>query len=581
MCGITGVINISNFSQISQDTIRLMTDVISHRGPDGKGTYIDENVAFGHRRLSIIDLSEAGKQPMFDVEGNYGIVFNGEVYNFQEIKENLQSKGYKFQSNTDTEVILNAYKEFGIDCVHQFIGMFAFAIYERKTGKVTIVRDRLGIKPLYYTRHAGKVIFGSEIKSILQFPGLSVTYNYNGISSYLSYRYPIGNQTLFDDIFSLKPGYYLEIQEGKVNEKQYYELPIIREEDKEDKGQDYYISRIKELLNSAVNYRMISDVPVGAYLSGGLDSSIVVALMAKNSKMPIKTFTIGFEEEGFNEFEYARMVSEMYKTEHHEFKLTASDYMKTMHQLIKFKDAPLGVANEPALHIMSRELRKYITVVLSGEGSDEIFGGYGRIFRSPLDHERLKLLEENKELSNESLYNEIKANMTSKYGDLKFSSEMDHFLHLYQYVKWEDKKEFLSKDFIEALDGDRYSNEVFEQEFEKLDGLNSYDKYMWIFEKLHIVGLLQRVDMTTMATSVEARVPFVDHRLVEFALSIPVKYKLKWKSMLHEIIGSKYNSDQISEVYDDPKFILKKAFEDELPYDVVWRKKMGFPVPVH
>lgn len=579
MCGIVGIVNLDNQNLIAKPVIRKMADSMLHRGPDDSGVYVDNNVALGHTRLKIIDLSSYGKQPMFDNENKTGIIFNGEVYNFQEIKQDLLKKGYKFRSSTDTEVVLNAYLEYGIECLHQFNGMFAFAVYNKSDGKVTLVRDRIGIKPLYYSIYDGKLIFASEIKAILFYPGFKTEPDIAGISSYLSYRYPIWDYTMFENIKSLLPGHYLEIESGKVKTKQYWDIPICK--DKKDLGEDYYIQKTAELLESSVRYRMISDVPLGAYLSGGLDSSVIVAIMSKLTDTPVKTFTIGFEDDGFNEFEYAKLVAERYQTDHHEILLSSESYFENMIKLIRFKDAPLGVANEPALHVMSKELKKYITVVLSGEGADEIFGGYGRIFRSPYDYMRLKELENNNNFNEESVYKILQDNLSKKYGNKKFANEIEHFLFLYNYLSWDDKENFLNKEIISYLNHDSSLSELFNTQFHKIEGLNIYDKYMWIFEKFHILGLLNRVDITTMATSVEARVPFVDHKLVEFVMSIPIQYKLKWKSLLDRIAGSVYNSDQISEVYDIPKYLLKKTYEAELPSEVVWRKKMGFPVPVH
>ncbi|MEQ9423935.1 MAG: asparagine synthase (glutamine-hydrolyzing) [Cyclobacteriaceae bacterium] len=567
MCGITGIINLQSSTAVPDSVLERMTTALAHRGPDGHGYYSNDKVAFGHRRLSIIDLSDAGKQPMIDPYGNWVLSFNGEVYNYAEIKQSLGSS-YDYHSLTDTEVILHAFNEKGIDCLQDFIGMFAFAMHENKSGKTYIIRDRIGIKPMYYAEFDGKLIFGSEVKAILEYPGFKTDYSLSGISSYLSYRYPIGDQTLYSNIKSLPPGHYLEMSGDQVELRQYYELPIISE--KEDLGEDYYIEKLRELLTSAVKYRMISDVPFGAYLSGGLDSSIVVALMAKIAKEPIKTFTIGFEEEGYNEFGYAREVADLYQTDHHEILLSSGNYIDEMERLIGFKDAPLSVPNEPALHVMSAELKKYITVVLSGEGADEIFGGYGRIFRSPYDYERLK----NPEVKSDSL----KTNLAAKYGNRAFDNELDHFLFQYQYINWDQKQQFLSSDTMASLSGDNHNFELMRSQYSKLDELSHYDKLLWIFEKFHIVGLLHRLDMSTMATSVEGRVPFVDHRLVEFAMSMPFKYKIKWKSMVE---AATLNSDQISEVHDIPKYILKKSFEKELTEKITWRKKVGFPVPIH
>jgi len=579
MCGITGIINLNGNRSFDRELITAMTETLVHRGPDDSGIYIDDRVALGHRRLTIIDLSSSGRQPMFDVKNNVGIVFNGEVYNYLEIKSDLLDKGYEFKSDTDTEVVINAYLEYGIDCLERFTGMFAFCLYDKRDGRFFLVRDRIGIKPLYYTLYDNRLIFGSEIKAILKYPGFKASPDLLGVSSYLSYRYPVRDRSMFEYIKSLLPGNYLEIVGDKISRKEYWNLPVIAR--RSDRGEDFYAEKVREILDDAIRLRMRSDVPLGAYLSGGLDSSMIVALMSKYTPEPVKSFTIGFREEGYNEFEYARQVADMYQTDHHEILLESGNYIEEMKRLIRFKDSPLGVANEPALHVMSKELKKYITVVLSGEGADEIFGGYGRIFRSPYDYMRLKELEKNNDLSSESVYRLMKENLTAKYGDSRFESPLEHFIFLYGYTSWRDKLDFLHPDTLAELDNDNQLTALFSEQFDKVRELDIYDQYLWIFEKMHIVGLLHRADMTTMATSVEARVPFVDHRLVEFALSIPVNYKLKWKSAADEKEAAGYNSDQISEKYDIPKYILKKSIGDDLPHSVVYRKKMGFPVPVH
>ena len=300
MCGIVGIVNLENSKQVRIDLIREMADTMKHRGPDDSGAYVDDRIALGHRRLTIIDLTSLGRQPMFDITGRVGITFNGEIYNYQELRLELEKKGYQFQSQTDTEVILNAYIEYGIKCLDKFNGMFAFAIYDKKNKTVTLVRDRIGIKPLFYSFYDGKLIFASEIKAILKYPGFPSSVNINGLSSYLSYRYPIGEDTLFNKIKSLNPGYYLEVDGQIVKKYQYWEIPI--NENNEDQGEEFYINRLREIMASSVKYRMIADVPVGAYLSGGLDSSIIVALMSSFMESTVNTFTIGFNEEGYNEF---------------------------------------------------------------------------------------------------------------------------------------------------------------------------------------------------------------------------------------------------------------------------------------
>lgn len=580
MCGIVGILNISNCVKIDQVLVEKMTHSLFHRGPDAGGVYLDNRIALGHRRLKIIDLSEVANQPMFDLTDRAGIVFNGEIYNYQEIRQILISKGYAFKSNSDTEVILNSYLEYGIDCLNSFNGMFAFAIYDKKDGRVFLVRDRLGVKPLYYCLFDGRLIFSSEIKAILMYPKFTKTLNVIGMSSYLSHRYPVGENTFFEGISSLLPGHYLEIKKGTVSLRQYWHLSVTA--GREDLGENFYTEKMRELLINSISYRMISDVPLGAYLSGGLDSSVLVSLMTRIGSARVRTFSIGFPENGFNEFHYARLVADRYNTEHHEILLNSSDYIDNMLKLIGYKDGPLAVPNEAALYVMSKELKKYITVVLSGEGADELFGGYGRIFRSPYDYERLKILDSKVISEHNNIDENMVENLKMKYGNKSFKNEIEHFLFLYEYVKWDDKLRLLSDEIIEYLDNDRDLKTLFYKEFEKLDDMSIYNKYMWIFEKFHIVGLLHRLDTATMAASVEGRVPFVDHHeLVDFVMSMPFRYKLKWKSAADQSKAKLYNCDQISEKYDIPKYILKKTFENDLPAEVVWREKVGFPVPVH
>ena len=456
--------------------------------------------------------------------------------------------------------------------------MFAFAIYNKLTNEVYIFRDRLGVKPLYYFYNGDKFIFSSEIKSILKLVDIKRELNIKAISSYFSFRYPILNDTFFENIYSLPPAHYIKISKNSIEIIEYWNVAGKFKEQQNDRGEKYYINKLREILESSVKYRMISDVPFGSFLSGGVDSSVITAIMAKNSLEPIKTFTIGFEEEGFSEFEYAKIIANKYKTNHKEIVLLGKDYIYTMEKLIEYKDAPLSVPNEVSLYLMSKELRKDIKVVLSGEGADEIFGGYGRIFRSPYDLERIKNIDnlnftdyEKKEFLN---------NFVKKYLVKNFSNEADHFLNIYSYLSLEDKKYFLSSNIdlekIEILFRDKfmsYFNEI------KYD--NYYNKLMYVFEKVHLVGLLHRVDVATMAASVEARVPFVDHRLVEFAFTIPLKYKLKWKSKSDKESTKTLMSDKISENFDIPKYILKKAYEHMIPKEILYRKKMGFPVPLH
>lgn len=577
MCGILGKIY-KNDTVINTMLFKESLNLQQHRGPDDAGIYQGSNLIFGHRRLSIIDLDSHAKQPMVSNCGNYILVFNGEIYNYQEIKKNLIKKEYIFHTSSDTEVLLNAFIEYGIDCIQQFIGMFAFTIHDTKNHVSYIVRDRLGVKPLYYSHNNDSFTFSSEIKSILKLDKKKRVLNHNAVSSYLSFRYPILNDTFFEEIYSLAPAHYIKLTPSNFETVEYWNVVDKFKEQQTDKGEAYYQKKLQRLMESSVKYRMISDVPVGTFLSGGVDSSIITALMTKNSLQPIKTFTIGFKEEGFNEFKYANKIAQKFNTDHKEIPLSSKNYIKTMEELIGFKDAPLSVPNEVPLYLMTKELKKYITVVLSGEGADEIFGGYGRIFRSPYDFHRIKQID-SLHLTHEEKY-ELCKNFLKKYLVESFDTEIEHFFNIYSYTSYQDKKSLLSDDInLDSIEEKLISKFLYY--FDELEDESYYNKLMYTFEKIHLVGLLHRVDTTTMAASVEARVPFVDHRLVEFAFTIPLKYKLKWINKEAKETSKLQMSDTISEHYDTPKYILKKSYEGIIPNEILYRKKMGFPVPLN
>jgi asparagine synthase (glutamine-hydrolysing) len=449
--------------------------------------------------------------------------------------------------------------------------MFAFIIVDKRSEQdcTYVVRDRLGIKPLFYYQSEQGYIFSSEIKSILALAKRKFTLNKKTVSSYFSYRYSILDETFFEGIQNLNPGSYLHLTGQGTTQHKYWQLADFVDQS-EDKGEEYYLKRVDELLHSAIKYRMISDVPFGAYLSGGVDSSLVTAIMTKYTQEPIKTYTIGFSEAGYNEFEYADCVAKLYHTDHKAINIDASEYFETLHKLVGFKDAPLSVPNEVPLYLMSKELKKDITVVLSGEGADEIFGGYGRIFRSTDDYDNQDALSTQQATAQQ---------FQKKYGQQKFSSDLEHFIYNYSYTKPELKHNLLAKD-VDWQKIEAELNQKFERSFNEVAGSDYQTKMMYTFETVHLQGLLSRVDTTTMATSVEARVPFVDHRLVEFAFSIPNKYKLKWNSSDDQALAKNKMADQSSEVHDTPKYILKKVGENYLPDEVLYRKKMGFPVPL-
>jgi asparagine synthase (glutamine-hydrolysing) len=541
MCGITGIYSKSPILNI-EDRILKMNTSITHRGPDSGGSYRDNNLVLGHRRLSIIDTREVSNQPMHSKDNNWHLVFNGEIYNFEEIKEQLT---YNFNTSSATEVIIAAVTENGLDwCINLANGMFAIALYNSNTKELFLVRDRLGIKPLYVYNDGEKLVFSSEIKAILSSGLVEAEFNDEAVDEYLANRYIRAPYTFFKDIVQVNPGTYLVIDNRlTIKETKYWDLPkSFNMSSKYD--EDIVLKGLDTELNKAIKYRLIADVPLGTYLSGGVDSSLITAITALNKKEKVNTYTIGFTE--INEFNYSKIIAEKYNTEHHEILMQKEDYMSNWERLINFKDAPLGVPNEIPLAVMSSKLKEKITVVLSGEGADELMGGYGRIFRSPFDYKN--------EDTKDSFY--------------------DYFISKYDYVPRAMRDQLINtpKSYREEFD-----NEI-KSSFK--DSSNEENVFRF-FHTYHVKGLLQRVDMTTMQTSVEARVPFLDHNLIEYSYNnIPYDLKLRWLDKSSKEKAKGMSSNAYSEELDTPKYLLRKLSYKYLPKEIIERKKVGFPVPL-
>ena len=573
MCGILAAV-CKNDSRIDINKFNSALNALFHRGPDDYGVLDLDEVVLGHRRLSIQDVTHGAVQPMSNLTNDIHIIFNGEVYNFKELKKDLIKKKYEFRTTSDTEVILYAYQEYGLSCVDKFVGMFSIIIVDDRfeERKIFTFRDRLGIKPLFYYEDDMILILASEIKSILKLIDKPLKLNINAVSSYFSFRYPILNDSFFEGINVVPPAtiYSCNLKEFSL-EKEYWSLSEKINSSSKTNNEDELIASIDEILKSSISLRMISDVPVGAYLSGGVDSSLITAIMSNLRDDPVKTYTIGFEEERYNEFSFSNKVSKQYHTKHNEIKLDGSNYFESVETLINYKDAPLSVPNEVPLYLMSLELKKDITVVLSGEGADEIFGGYGRIFRSCDDYRKQKEFY-GKDCEFTNSYNE-------KYDRKTFDNEISHFMYVYSYTNKELKRKILSKDLNWSECEDKFISK-FDNAFSEIKVDSYLTKMMYAFETVHLQGLLNRVDVTTMAASVEARVPFVDHRLVELAFTIPEELRLKWNEKNGYSSTSKIVSDDISENHDTPKYLLKKVGEKYLDNEILYRKKMGFPVPL-
>jgi asparagine synthase (glutamine-hydrolysing) len=562
MCGIAGKFSLDGRQPIDPDLIQRMTDVIAHRGPDGEGLHVKGPIGLGHRRLSIIDLN-TGSQPMCNEDGTVWIVFNGEIYNYISLRAELKALGHIFKSATDTEVIVHLYEELGEECVSRLQGMFAFAIWDENKQKLLLARDRVGIKPLYYTDTGTALLFASEVKSLLIDTSVARKISARGIDRFLTYYYLPGNETLFENIYKLDPGNYLTVSNGQIRKCQYWDLrfDITPSWTRFDEG----VEALQGLLQRSVKDHMISDVPVGVLLSGGVDSTGVLRYAVEQSDQPIHTFTVGFEGEAFpDERPYAQLAAQHYGTIHQEITISAVDFCDFLPKYIWHMEEPVCEPPAFALYLVSRLARESsVKVLLSGEGGDEAFGGYSK-YRNLLALEGLKSAFGS---ARSSLRFGIDAlaylgwKRIAKYSnitDLPLSQYYFSFTATPDTPFNRQKHTLYKKDFVDFL-GPRASDEPTRRLFEQLDGHPLLHQMLYVDTKSWLPDdLLIKADKMTMATSVELRVPLLDSQVLEFAASLPPYFKVRgWST----------------------KRILKAALEDSVPRAILKRKKTGFPVP--
>ena len=574
MCGFFGVVSPHPLPE-ARHLLEALTDRLAHRGPDDRGSYLAEGVFLGHRRLSILD-ARGGSQPMSTADGRYVVAYNGELYNFREVRSALEARGHAFTTDGDTEVVLRAYAEWGGECLARFRGMFALAVWDGERKELFLARDRLGIKPLYYAFIDQRLVFASEMKAITGHPHFRRQANLAALSSYLSLRTVIGADTVFVGLRTLQPGFCGLYAKGRLSLRRYWDIPPRTKA--KDLGEAWYLDRLREMLPGIVKDHLTSDVPVGAYLSGGVDSSLLVALMALHHSGPVKTYSVGFDVAGYDEGDHAALVSRHLGTEHRHLLVSADGFIETMETMIRDRDQPLSIPHEAALLALSHDLRRDVTVCLSGEGADELFGGYGRVQRSPMDYRKLRLFQ--------MLPRPLRALIRSSVSDpdirtrLGLTDDVDHFLHVYHWWPRAEKVDVLSDAANAALNGDAVLHALCREVFDASGSGDPYERVLHFFEKVHLVNLLDRLDMQSMAASVEARVPFVDHALVEFVSAIPLRHKMRWKSPLHMMRAAFMKSENASEALDINKYLLRKLADERLPRRISRRRKLGFPAPL-
>jgi asparagine synthase (glutamine-hydrolysing) len=566
MCGIVGIYNYGSGLPVTREALKAMNDLIVHRGPDDEGYFTHENIGLAMRRLSIIDIS-TGHQPISNEDDTLHIVFNGEIYNFQELRQGLLARGHKFKTKSDTEVILHLYEEKGEDFPKELRGMFAVAIWDKRKRRLTLARDRMGKKPLYYAVTPSFIAFASELRALLAVPGLPRDIDLKAVDSYLTLQYIPSPMSVFKAARKLEPASTLVFEDGKLVTQKYWNLPL-GEKKLDGTPVEELKERLRAELAEAVKIRLISEVPLGAFLSGGIDSSVIVALMAKASAEPVKTFSIGFKEAEFSELGYARQVAEMYGTKHTEFMVEAN-MASVLEKLAWHYSEPYADSSALPSYFVSRETRKEVTVALNGDGGDENFGGYIRYQAMKAAGYFTAMPDWAKKAALAAMepFPEKTAPFNTVWRLRKFLQAVSQrdlamtYLSTVSYFKTDEKERLLSPAFRNALGRDanypeRYISKLFNEGQGSLT-----EKIMYTDLRSYLPEcLMTKMDIASMANSLETRSPILDHKVVEFAHLLPDNMKLRG--------------------FTGTKWILKEAFKDMLPRKIYKRGKMGFGIPL-
>jgi asparagine synthase (glutamine-hydrolysing) len=561
MCGIAGFIDY--WERNTGDSfergrlLKDMCDVIRHRGPDDDGFFLKHGVALGMRRLSIIDLV-SGAQPISGEDGSVTIVFNGEIYSFQELTTELQKRGHTFKTHSDTEAIVHAYEEFGPDCANHLRGMFAFAIWDDKKREVFIARDRVGKKPLYYTiTKRGTLVFGSEIKSLLEHPDVTREINLEAVDAFFTLGYVPDPLTIFRDVHKLPPGHYLTFSAGGLKVQQYWDFNF---EPAASRNPEDYLDELRALLNESVRLRLISDVPLGAFLSGGIDSSTVVALMAQHMDQPVKTFSIGFHEDSYNELKYARLTAKKLGTDHHEFFVTPQ-ICNVIDDLVWHFDEPFADPSAIPTFMVSKLARDHVTVALSGDGGDEVFAGYTHY----VVQESRRAFNALPKAFRQGVMRPLSYRLPHGAWGRNYLHNIsldpiDRYLDSMSFFTALGKESLYTRDFQEALHTKDKVARSFREYAARVKTNEPLDQLLYIDGKTYLPGdILTKVDRMSMATSLEVRVPLLDHKLIEFVAKVPASLKLA---------GT------------DTKQLLKRVAKDLIPAEILDRPKQGFGIPL-
>jgi asparagine synthase (glutamine-hydrolysing) len=546
--------------------LERMRDVLTHRGPDDAGLFIDGRVGLGHRRLSIVDVA-SGHQPMTNEDGTLHIVYNGEIYNHADFRESLEAHGHRYETHCDTETILHLYEEHGQACVDHLRGMFAFAIWDQQKRELFVARDRLGVKPLYYAQTSdGSFYFASEIKALLETGEVKAELNYKALPDYLANHATSGEETLFVGIKRLLPGHILLWRDGAIRINKYWDVSFARSDDDKRSDSDY-IAEWSELFRESVRLRLMADVPLGMFLSGGIDSSAIAAVMSGMVNEPIKTFSVAFQEREANELEYARVVARAFKTNHHEVVVSPEDFFAALPRLLWHEDEPIAHPSSVALFFVSQLAARHVKVVLTGEGSDELLAGYARYRKTLLN---LSFGQRYEGLVPRDMRNAVKTRIAALPAESRVGQKLRRtFLSLNTDIESIYFDNFAV--FSRGMQRNLFTAQAREQigaidpyagmldAFTSTNATSTLDRLLYADTKTYLHELLMKQDQMSMAASLESRVPFLDHKLVEFSARLPERMKLRGATT---------------------KYILRESMKNLLPAEILARPKMGFPVPI-
>jgi len=551
MCGINGIISTPGFrSDEVNARLQRMIDLLKHRGPDDTGHFIDRHAALGHSRLSVIDLSSSGHQPMFSRDRRYSLIFNGEIYNYRDLRKQFEGE-LQFQHDNDTEVLLLLYEKFGEGCLQYLRGMFAFAVWDAQERSLFFARDRLGKKPFFYRLDRDEFLFASELRAVIAASRTPLNININAVSTYLTLQYIPSPLTIFSEVFKLPPGHFGFLKDGKLNIQRYWSVNHIARKWTEEEA----LIELDKLLVESVRYRLISDVPLGAFLSGGIDSTVVVSLMRRINSGDVKTFTIRFEEEEFNEADIAREIATHFATEHLELSVTP-DYADVLPKIIWHYSEPFADPSAIPTFYLAQLTRNHVTVALSGDGGDELFGGYPRYqIHDPKRANSSSLSPALNSLPGDMRY----FSRLKRYLEENFLDLPDSYLRRISFFSEDEKRELFHTDFQRQLKGQNTLSWM-RSKFSELEAVDFPENLMAVDLNTYLPDdLLVKVDIASMASSLETRTPFLDHHLVEFAATLPPELK----------------------IHNGSKYLLRKYLAGKVPEKIINRPKMGFGVPLN